>query len=107
MSGSSAIASHEVSDRSYPKRRAASEPNSGLTSPMETYRNGGKVDWYSVGAIRYAAACARPAMPAPMTAMPIVTDLSSIPIVRHTSAALALELLPTGMVPIAQSWHDV
>ena len=45
MSGFSAMACQEVSDRSYPKRRAASEPNSGLTSPMETYRNGGKVDW--------------------------------------------------------------
>ena len=89
-----------VVDRSYPKRRAASEPNSGLTSPMETYLNGGKVDWYSVGAIRYAAACARPAMPAPMTAIPIVIDLSSMSMFAPRELPV-LESLLTSMVPNA------
>ena len=52
MSGSSAIACQDVSERSYPKRRAATEPRWGLTSPMATNRSSGKVGWYSVGAVR-------------------------------------------------------
>jgi hypothetical protein len=42
--GFSAIACQDVSFRSYPKRRAASEPSSGLMSPIETYRKSGRVD---------------------------------------------------------------
>ena len=52
MSSASAIACHEVSLRSYPNRRAASEPNSALTSPMETSRMGGRTGLYSAGAVR-------------------------------------------------------
>ena len=70
MSSASAMACQEVSLRSYPNRRAASEPNSAFTSPMETSRTGGSTGLYSADAVRYAAACARPAMPAPITATP-------------------------------------
>ena len=44
MSGFSAIACQEMSERSYPNRRAASGPSSGLTSPTETNRSSGNVD---------------------------------------------------------------
>ena len=52
MLGSSASACQDVSLRSYPKRRAASSPSSGLTSAIETYRSGGSVEAYNVGAVR-------------------------------------------------------
>ena len=54
-----------------PARRQI-DPSSALTSPIDTNRSGGRVDAYSVGATRYAAACARPAIPAPITATPRV-----------------------------------
>ena len=52
MSSASAIACHEVSFRSYPNRRAASEPNSAFTSPMETSRTGGNTGLYNADAVR-------------------------------------------------------
>ena len=52
MSSACAIACHDVSLRAYPKRRAANEPNSAFTSPIDTRRTGGSSGEYSEGATR-------------------------------------------------------
>ena len=52
MSSAAAIACHEVSLRSYPNRRAASDPNSAFTSPIETSRTGGSTGLYNADAVR-------------------------------------------------------
>ena len=63
-----ALTSQLVSARANPYRRAVSRASSSLMSATDTRRTGGSPAENTVPADRYPWACARPAMPAPMTA---------------------------------------
>ena len=75
MSGAAATASQLVSARWYPYRFAASTAKGSWASATATSRISGRPEPNTVDAARYPLMCARPAIPAPITATPIEESL--------------------------------